>query len=80
MSDIKTWDIPTGIAADSTVRLAERIADYMESHNTIIAGCKVRPHVATVKMIIECFDEFGSIFPVAVSHDSYSYVTEIQHS
>ena len=72
MSNIATWKLPVGIAADKNASLTSRVENYIFSHShTLRDGTKVLPHAGTAINVIKAYDEFGPDFPVAVSVGSY---------
>jgi hypothetical protein len=73
MSNVISWSIPAGKAADSSQKMVIRMRCYVDTHTTRLKnGKRIRPNIKTMYAIMKAYDEFGPSFPVVVSHDSYN--------
>ena len=52
----KTWPLPTGLSADKTANLQDRVNDYVSSKEFYIKGVQIKPTEDAVKLIIEAYD------------------------
>lgn len=75
MTQIATWQLPSGVSADSSKMIVERMKHYrFVLKHYLNDGTRIAPTISTMRHIIQAYDEFG--IEVAISSKSFSVLKE----